>query len=60
MALQPASFDYTQLVWASLIGFFVWQETPQALTWLGALVVAASGIYILWRETRRFRPEGLI
>lgn len=55
-----APFDYTQLVWASLIGFFVWQETPQALTWLGALVVAASGIYILWRETRRFRPEGLI
>ena len=55
-----APFDYTQLVWASLIGFFVWQETPQPLTWLGALVVAASGIYILWRETRRFRPEGLI
>ncbi len=55
-----APFDYTQLVWASLIGFFVWRETPQALTWLGALVVAASGIYILWRETRRFRPEGLI
>ena len=55
-----APFDYTQLVWASLIGFFVWQETPQALTWLGALVVAASGIYILWRETRRFRREGLI
>lgn len=55
-----APFDYTQLVWASLIGFFVWQETPQALTWLGALVVAASGVYILWRETRRFRPEGLI
>ena len=55
-----APFDYTQLVWASLIGYFVWQETPQALTWLGALVVAASGIYILWRETRRFRPEGLI
>lgn len=50
-----APFDYTQLVWASLIGFFVWGETPQTLTLVGAAVVAASGVYILFRETRRFR-----
>ena len=50
-----APFDYTQLVWASLLGFFVWGETPQTLTLVGAIVVAASGVYILLRETRRFR-----
>lgn len=50
-----APFDYTQLVWASLLGFFVWGETPQTLTLIGAIVVAASGGYILFRETRGFR-----
>jgi drug/metabolite transporter (DMT)-like permease len=50
-----APFDYTQLVWASLLGFFVWGETPQALTLVGAIFVAGSGVYILFRETRRFR-----
>ena len=50
-----APFDYTQLVWASILGFLVWNETPKTLTLVGALVVAASGVYILWRETRRFR-----
>jgi drug/metabolite transporter (DMT)-like permease len=50
-----APFDYTQLVWASLLGFFVWGETPQTLTLVGAIVVAGSGVYILFRETRRFR-----
>ncbi len=50
-----APFDYTQLVWASILGFAVWGETPQVLTVIGAVVVAASGVYILWRETRRFR-----
>lgn len=50
-----APFDYTQLVWASLIGFFVWGETPQPLTLVGALVVAGSGVYILLRETRGLR-----
>jgi drug/metabolite transporter (DMT)-like permease len=50
-----APFDYTQLVWASLLGFLVWGETPKLATLIGALVVAGSGVYILYRETRRFR-----
>ena len=54
-----APFDYTQLVWAGLIGYFVWQETPHVLTLAGALVVAGSGVYVLWRETRRFPAESL-
>ncbi|TXH20198.1 MAG: DMT family transporter [Gammaproteobacteria bacterium] len=50
-----APFDYTQLVWACIIGFLVWDEIPRAATIAGALVVAASGVYILYRETRRLR-----
>ena len=52
-----APFDYTQLVWACLIGFLVWDEIPRAATVAGAMVVAASGVYILLRETRRFRVQ---
>ena len=50
-----APFDYTQLVWAGLIGFLVWDETPALLTLAGAMVVAASSTYILWREIGRSR-----
>jgi drug/metabolite transporter (DMT)-like permease len=50
-----APFDYTQLIWASLFGFFVWGELPQALTLVGAAAVAASGVYILYREMRILR-----
>jgi drug/metabolite transporter (DMT)-like permease len=50
-----APFDYTQLVWAGLIGFLVWGETPAILTLIGAMVVAASSTYILWREIGRSR-----
>ena len=50
-----APFDYTQMVWATLFGFFIWHEIPKVFTWAGALVVAGSGVYILLRETRRFR-----
>lgn len=50
-----APFDYTQLVWACIIGYLVWDEIPRTATVAGAVVVAASGVYILFRETRRFR-----
>jgi drug/metabolite transporter (DMT)-like permease len=50
-----APFDYTQLVWATAFGFLIWGELPHPATVAGALVVAASGVYILHREIRRFR-----
>jgi drug/metabolite transporter (DMT)-like permease len=50
-----APFDYTQLIWASVIGYFVWGETPGVPTLVGAAIVAASGIYILYRELRVLR-----
>jgi drug/metabolite transporter (DMT)-like permease len=50
-----APFDYTQLIWASLIGFFVWGELPHPATLIGAAIVAASGVYILYRELRILR-----
>ncbi|WP_133255280.1 DMT family transporter [Phenylobacterium kunshanense] len=52
-----APFDYTQLVWASLLGLVIWGELPHPLTLIGAFIVAASGVYILHRELRRFRAE---
>ena len=50
-----APFDYTQLVWATLLGLVVWGELPHLLTLVGAVIVAGSGVYILQRELRRFR-----
>jgi drug/metabolite transporter (DMT)-like permease len=50
-----APFDYTQLVWAALFGFLVWGERPHPATLVGAALVAASGIYIVLRETRRLK-----
>ncbi len=45
--------DYTGLLWSSLIGLLLFAQWPVAATWLGAPVIMASGLYILWREHRR-------
>jgi drug/metabolite transporter (DMT)-like permease len=51
-AAVVAPFDYTALVWAAAIGWLVWREVPDGFVWLGAAVIIASGLYILYRETR--------
>lgn len=51
-AAVVAPFDYTALLWASLLGWMVWNEIPELWTYAGAAVIIASGIYIVVRETR--------
>ena len=47
-----APFQYTELIWAALLGFAIWDELPGVNVWIGAAIVIASGIYITWREAR--------
>ncbi|MGR3543839.1 DMT family transporter [Paracoccus sp. UBA5162] len=50
-ALQP--FAYTQLVWASLIGVFVFGEVLRPSVVLGAMIVVLAGLFTLWRARVR-------
>ena len=35
-----------------LFGWLIWNEVPAPHTWIGAAVVAASGLYVVHRERR--------
>jgi drug/metabolite transporter (DMT)-like permease len=48
-----APFEYSALVWATLLGYLLWGELPDGYTLLGALFVIAGGLYIIYRETRK-------
>jgi drug/metabolite transporter (DMT)-like permease len=48
-----APLGYTSLLWMTAVGFFFWGEVPAATTMIGALIICASGLYILYREARR-------
>lgn len=51
-AAVVAPFDYTALIWATLLGWLIWGEIPDAATYAGAAVIIASGLYIVLRERR--------
>jgi drug/metabolite transporter (DMT)-like permease len=47
-----APFAYTQIVWATLAGWLLFGELPDAVALIGALIVSAGGLFVLWTETR--------
>ena len=49
-AVSP--FQYARLLFAGLIGFFVFGEIPDIWTFAGALVIIGSGFYIARRQIR--------
>jgi drug/metabolite transporter (DMT)-like permease len=52
-----APFQYTGIVWATLIGWIVWEEFPALNVWIGASILIASGLYVMWRERVRARER---
>ncbi|MBM3528477.1 MAG: DMT family transporter [Alphaproteobacteria bacterium] len=52
----PAStlspFMYTQLIWATALGYLVFNDVPNRWTLIGAGIVVASGLYLLYREQK--------
>lgn len=61
LAAAPVSvvvpMDYSGLVWAAIYGWLVFAAVPSWSTWLGAPVIVASGLYIVWREHRLRREK---
>ena len=43
-------FQFTKLIWASIIGYIIFAESPDKWTWFGGIVIFASVIYITYRE----------
>src|SRR5690606_15143298 len=45
-----APLEYTALVWGVLLDVALWQVLPDGVTWLGAAIIVASGLYLIRRE----------
>lgn len=45
-----APMQYSQIIWASIFGWFVFNETPDRYTIIGAGIIIVSGLYIVLRE----------
>ena len=51
-AMTIFPLDFTRLIWASLFGLFIFSESPDVWTFVGAGIIVISGTFMLYREDR--------
>jgi drug/metabolite transporter (DMT)-like permease len=51
-AQQLAPIHYTELLWASLIGYFLFAETPRPQVFAGAALIIGACLYAVYDERR--------
>jgi drug/metabolite transporter (DMT)-like permease len=44
------TMDYSSLIWATLLGFFVFGDIPGKSIWIAAPIIISAGLLITWRE----------
>ncbi len=52
-ALAP--FQYLEIVGATTLGYLVFGDFPDALTWAGTALILAAGLYVFYRERQAAR-----
>ncbi len=50
-------YTYTNLIWATVVGFVVFGDLPDLGTVIGASVIVVSGLYIFHRELQHRPPD---
>ena len=45
-----APFDYTTMLWAFVLGYALFGEVPTKYVFIGAIIVAGAGLFVIWRE----------
>ena len=57
LRLGPVSvvvpMDYSSLLWATALGWLLFDALPAPATWIGAPIIILSGLVIVWRERVR-------
>jgi drug/metabolite transporter (DMT)-like permease len=43
-------FNYAAIIWATGYGWFIWGDWPGPPVWIGASIIVASSLFIVWRE----------
>ena len=51
-----APLQYLEIVSAAMLAYFVFGDFPDALKWLGIMIIIASGVFIIFMGENRSAP----
>jgi S-adenosylmethionine uptake transporter len=47
-----APFQYVEIIGATILGLVIFNDFPDAMTWLGIIIIVGSGMYVFHRESK--------
>lgn len=47
-----APFQYLEIISATLLGYLIFGDFPDAITWTGIAIIVGSGLFVFYRERR--------
>ena len=50
-----APFQYFEIISATVLGYALFGDFPNASKWLGILIIVGSGLFVIWRERAQSR-----
>jgi S-adenosylmethionine uptake transporter len=54
LAMTPtavlAPFQYTMLLWATIMGWIVWRDAPSLPILIGSAIIIGSGLFVIYRD----------
>ena len=54
LAMTPtavlAPFQYTMLLWATIMGWIVWRDAPSLPILIGSVIIIGSGLFVIYRD----------
>ena len=53
-------FEYTALIGAAAAGYFIWDEVPDRWVVAGALIIIASGLFVVYREIWKAHDDTVV
>jgi drug/metabolite transporter (DMT)-like permease len=53
-----APLHYLEIISAVALGYLVFGDFPNAMTWVGIIVISASGLYVILHERQNLRKDG--
>jgi len=53
-----APFQYVEIIGATILGLLIFDDFPDAITWVGVVIIVGSGIYVFHRESRLSQGSG--
>lgn len=56
-ASQTLPYDFVRLPFVALIGFVFFNQRPEIWTWLGAVLIFGSSVYVTYRESKAAKAE---